>query len=138
MLKTWLALTILCAALLAGSARPAQAMDYQSRIWVRDTLIGAGVGLAVGLLADNGGTYLLVGGIAGAIVGYFDSEGSLHHRRGMMGYRDGHWLGLGLPEVRVGSVTPGEAGWGAARMESGPGTAKPALGVAATLFRADW
>jgi hypothetical protein len=69
--------------LLATLAGPGMAMDRQSKIWLRDTLVGGGIGLAVGLISNNSaGTYVIAGLLLGGIFGYFDSEKHLVYQHG--------------------------------------------------------
>ena len=72
------------ATLLATLAAPGMAMDQKSTVWLRDTLVGGGIGLAVGLVSngDNSGSWVIAGLLLGGIFGYFDAEKHIVYQRG--------------------------------------------------------
>ena len=79
--------------MLLGSS--AYSMDNFEKVMLRDTLIGAGAGLVIGLLANNTGTWVLVGSISGAIFGYIDAE------EGIWTYQNKQMQFKGLPTVHA-------------------------------------
>jgi hypothetical protein len=115
-----IAAAILLGALLSTSGAPALAMDKQDRIWLRDTLVGGGIGLGIGLASDRrSGSLLLAGLILGAIVGYFDSE------RALVEYYGGEFLVRGPPPLTIDVMAV-----------EGKEHGVPVL--RGTVFRADW
>jgi hypothetical protein len=85
--------------LLATLAVPGMAMDKHDKIWLRDTVVGGGIGLAIGLASDNGtGSLVLAGLVVGAIFGYFDAE------KGLVGYRHGEFYFAGPPPLTIDAL----------------------------------
>ena len=70
-------------------------MDNFEKVMLRDTLIGAGAGMVIGLLTNNVGTWLMVGGLSGAIFGYIDAE------EGLWTYHNGEFQFQGLPLIKT-------------------------------------
>lgn len=90
-MKQWL--IVLACLFLFGSS--VHGMDRFKKVMLRDTLIGAGAGIVIGLLMDEPTTWFLVGGISGAIFGYIDAD------KGLWTYRDGKMQFRGIPVIHA-------------------------------------
>lgn len=102
----------------AALASPSMAMDKHDKIWLRDALVGGGAGLAIGLVTERSGSWLLAGLVVGGIFGYFDAE------KGLVEYQRGDLHVAALAGVTVEPL----------RIEG-----REAVPVMkATLLRADW
>ena len=62
---------------LVIGAAPSMAMDRFDQVWLRDTLVGTGVGLGVGVVSQNTGFWVLAGLVAGGLFGYLDAKDHL-------------------------------------------------------------
>jgi hypothetical protein len=120
MLRSRCRFTVLLATVIvfAHVASPALAMDKFDRIWLRDTLVGAGAGLGVGLLTSNNAFgWAVVGAIGGGVFGYFDAQ------KGLISYTPERGWRAGAPVVNLDVLQT-------------PAGEKPL--VKATLLQADW
>lgn len=68
--------------LLLSTPAVAFATDRWTKVFVRDTLVGAGAGLLVGMMANSIERAFLVGTVAGAVFGYIDAEKGLVSKSG--------------------------------------------------------
>lgn len=106
--------------LFATLAAPGMAMDRHDRIWLRDTVIGGGIGLAAGLVSDrDGGSFVLAGLVLGAVFGYFDAE------KGFVDTGNDEFYAAAQPRVTLDAL-----------LIEGMEHAVPVL--TATLFRMNW
>jgi hypothetical protein len=115
-----IAALVVAGIVFAALAAPGMAMDKHDRIWLRDTVIGGGIGLGLGLISDRDtGAFVVAGLVLGAVFGYFDAE------KGFVDTGNDEFYAAAPPPVTIDSL-----------QIEGMEHAVPVL--KATLFRMNW